>query len=631
MCGITGIFDFRGGAVERPLLQKMNDLLTHRGPDAEGFYLSGSVGLAMRRLKVIDLATGDQPIHNADESVWIVFNGEIYNYRELRAKLEKNGHRFYTHSDTEVVLHQYLEEGEKCVESLIGMFAIAIYDTKKDVLFIARDRLGIKPLFYHMSPRGFVFGSEIKPLLEVPWIERELDWQSLSHFFSLNYLPPPLTPFRGILQLEPGHVARVEKGRLEIKQYWDVPLETLPGFTEYEALETIEGLLHNSIERRLVADVPVGAFLSGGLDSSTLVALMKEHKHEVIKTFSVGFGDKAYDETRHAEEVAKYFGTEHYEIICKPQDVITCLPKIAWHADGLLADQAALPLYLVSALAKQHVTVSLSGDGGDEVFIGYPTFHADCYHAIYSALPRFLRKNVVEKMVNAIPASTGKLAFEYVAKKFIEAGDFTEEKAHYWWRTIFTDGEKGKLLKSRVLKQIGEIDAFPLYGKYFENAKEMDFFTRALYSDLKVWLGGNNLYKVDTMTMAHGLEARVPFLDHELVEYTARLPIQLRFRYRKLKYLFKKAVKHRLPESIFRRKKAGFHVPLAGWFREPLRDYVTDTLLADSPVLNEFMNREYISELLGEHFRGKRNHAFKIWGLLVFFHWFDGFGSGRAG
>lgn len=625
MCGITGIFSFKDRHIDTELLRRMNALMTHRGPDDEGFYEHRHVGLAMRRLKVIDLETGNQPVHNKDKSLWIVFNGEIYNYRELRGELEQKGHQFYTHSDTEVILHQYMEEGEKCVNALSGMFAFAIYDVKKDSLFIARDRLGIKPLFYAMCEHGFVFGSELKPVLEVPWISRELDFQAISHFLSLNYMPHPFTPFRNIRQLEPGHTAHVSKGRLETNPYWDIPLEKPIDVTEDEALREIGRLLNQSVKRRLIADVPVGAFLSGGLDSSTLVALMKEHKHEVIKTFSVGFGDRAYDETHYAEEVSKYFGTDHYEIICKPQDVIDSVPKIAWHADALLADQAALPLYLVSELAKRHVTVSLSGDGGDEVFVGYPTFRADLCHRVYSKVPGFLRKGVVENLIRAIPASRGKLSFEYCAKKFVEAGDFTPEKAHYWWRTIFTEREKESLLRPEVLRAISERDAFSRYQKYFDKPGSADFLSRALYADLKVWLVDNNLYKVDAMSMAHGLEARVPFLDHELVEYMARLPIGMKFRHGVLKGLFKKFIKDKLPESILKRKKAGFHVPLSGWFRDSLRGYLESSLLGHADGMYRILRREAVEEVLRDHFQGRRNHAFKIWGLLILSNWMNQF------
>ena len=626
MCGIAGVYLFDGKGVDFGLLRRMNDLMTHRGPDAEGFYQDRHVGLAMRRLKVIDLASGDQPIHDEDQSLWVVFNGEIYNYRELRKTLTARGHRFYTHSDTEVIAHQYQEEKENCLHSFVGMFAMALYDVRSDSLFIARDRLGIKPLFYHESAEGVAFASEIKPLLECPWVKRKLNLEALNHYLSLNYLPAPWTMFEGIKQLEPGHWMHITRGKVVIRPYWEIPLESPVEESEKAALTKIEELFHRSIERRLIADVPLGAFLSGGLDSSSLVALVKEHREGKLKTFSVGFEDVSYDETPYAREMARYFGTEHYEIQCGYDDVVQNLPHLAWHADNPLADQAALPLYLVSKLAKKHITVCLSGDGGDEVFVGYPTFHANRLHAVYSKIPRWLRRSFIDPWVENQSASNNKLSFDYRAKKFVEASDFSGEKAHYWWRTIFTEEEKKRLFRQSYWGQIRGHDSFSIYETWFQKAAKLDFPSRCLFADQKVWLAGNNLYKVDAMTMAHGLEARVPFLDHELVEYMARLPFRLKFRHHTLKYLLKKAMKSRLPDLILNRKKAGWHTPIAGWFRGPLRGFVRTRLLEmGNPVLDEMFERSCLQQIVAEHFSGRHNHAFKIWGLLTLYGWADHF------
>ncbi|MDP3920118.1 MAG: asparagine synthase (glutamine-hydrolyzing) [Candidatus Omnitrophota bacterium] len=621
MCGIVGYFTPDPKQADGSFLAAMNETLVHRGPDASGLLRRPHAGLAMRRLKVIDLETGDQPISSESGSCHIVFNGEIYNFRELRDRLEKKGHHFRTRSDTEVLLHAYVEKREKCLDDLNGMFAFAVYDEKDKSLFVARDRLGIKPLFYAETDKGLVFASELKAFLACPWISCELDLQALSHFLSLNYLPPPWTPLKGIRQLLPGHWMRVQADKVEVKSYWEIPLEENRDISEREAVTEITRLLHRSIERQLIADVPVGAFLSGGMDSSTLVALIKEHRHDKIKTFSVGFEDPVYDETPYAREVAKYFGTEHYEMLCKPEDVSRSLSRIAFQADNLLADQAALPLYHVSQLAKQHVTVALSGDGGDELFVGYPTFHADHYHSLYTRLPRFLRKNVIEAGIRALPASTGKLSWDYRAKKFIQAGDMSREKAHYWWRTIFTTDEKESILTEAAWRAIPDKDAFGLYAEYFNRSTGSSFVNRALYADQKVWLPGNNLCKVDTMSMAHGLEARVPFLDHELVETVARLPAEMKFRGRILKYLLKKAMKGRLPESIIKRRKAGWHMPIAGWLRGPMAGYAQDLLLQQKTPVHGLFKQDALAALIREHRVGRHNHAFKIWGLLVLNHW----------
>jgi len=352
---------------------------------------------------------------------------------------------------------------------------------------------------------------------------------------------------------------------------------------------------------------------------------MKEHKHDRINTFSVGFSEASYDETPYAREVARYFGTRHHEIMCRPEDVQTILPRIAWHADGLLADQACVPLFLVSELAKKNVTVALSGDGGDEVFVGYKTFHADHHHALYSRLPVFFRKQIVERLVGGLPVSTQKLSFEYLAKKFVEAGGFSPEKAHYWWRTIFSDNEKKNLLTTAALKGITDLDASELYAQYFNRFARNNFVSRALYADLKVWLVGNNLTKVDTMTMAHGLEARVPFLDHELVEFMSRVPSRIKFPGRKLKYLLKKAMAGKLPEAVLHRSKAGWHMPIGRWLQNSLFESVGLTVLKKNPSFESMVNTSRVKDLLDEHRAGKSNHTFKLWGLLILWHWTDQF------
>lgn len=621
MCGITGFFDFQNPQPQPALIKKMTDLITHRGPDSDGHHIESGIHLGMRRLKVIDLQSGNQPIHDGEKNLWIIFNGEIYNYRELRQGLEQRGHRFYTHSDTEVILHLYKEKGSACLQGLIGMFAFCIFDPAESSLFLARDRLGIKPLFYHHSSNGFAFGSEIKPLLEIPWIHQDLDLQAISHFLSLNYLPSPWTPFQSIRHLEPGHWMKVSRKGLEMQSYWDIPEDVISDITEEEALREIEKRLHKSIERRLIADVPIGAFLSGGMDSSTIVAFMREHKHDKLKTFSVGFEDPSYDETPYAREVAKFFGTDHHEIMIRPQDIPAMLPRVAWHADNLLADQAALALYAVSKLAKEHVTVCLSGDGGDEIFVGYPTFIADHYQPLYAGIPGWIRKGLIEPVVRALPSSSSKLSFDYKARKFIEAGDFDPAKAHYWWRTVLTESEKRALLRPEILKQIPELDAYDCYNRHLKNSSFTEFGNTALKADLKVWLAGNNLYKVDTMTMAHGLEGRVPFLDHELVEFMSRLPFHLKFKGRVLKYLQKKLMKGKLPPGILNRKKAGWHMPIAQWMKEEPLFSAGSTSATGHESLIRFIRPEMLEAMIQEHQSGGRNHAFKLWGLATLNHW----------
>lgn len=618
MCGIVGVF-FNSKPVDSLSLGLMNDCLIHRGPDSAGMWTGGSAGLAMRRLKVIDLATGDQPIHNHDESAWIVFNGEIYNYKELKRKLEGQGRKFYTNSDTEVILQAYEEFGEKCVDHLIGMFAFVIFDKRKNSLFSARDRLGVKPLFYTAHEWGIAVASEVKAFFKLPEFKPKINFQAISHFLSFNYLPNHWTPLEGVYQLLPGHTLCYQEAQPTIKQYWDVPLTAPADDYEESAIKEIERLLHQSMERRLIADVPIGAFLSGGLDSSTLVWLMKEHKHGKIKTFSSTFTDPRYDEGSYAREVSQFFGTEHYEILCEPE--FSKISDIAWHADNLTADQACLPLLGVSKFAKEHVTVCLSGDGGDELFVGYPTFHANQYHSYLRQIPEFLQKGASE-LVNSLPASSGKVGWDYKIKKFLQSAGLSAEKAHYSWRTIFTEKEKQKLFKPSVFNKIATLDGFENYEVYLKEQENIDFVRLCLYADLKVWMAGNNLMKVDAMTMAHGLEARVPFLDHELVEYISKLPTSIRFKAGKLKYLLKKITKGRLPDLIVNRPKAGFHSPIPVWMKENWREQIRKTLLDKTDSLwDETFNHDFIEQLLNEHENGRDNHAFKIWGLLILKSW----------
>jgi asparagine synthase (glutamine-hydrolysing) len=620
VCGIAGYFNFKRGAVDPKALGRMNAAQKHRGPDDSGTIEMGTAGLAMVRLSVIDLPGGHQPMQTADGRLSIVFNGEIYNFRELRQELEKRGKRFRTQSDTEVILELFAEEGERCLERLNGMFAFCVHDRSDGSLFIARDRLGIKPLFYHRGKDFFCFASEIKALLECP-VTPAVNEAAIFHYLSYNYLSAPWTPFAGIEHLPPGHCLKVTSDRFRIRKYWDIPLDENRDVGEEEACRTIYELLHRAVERQLVADVPVGAFLSGGVDSSSIVSLMKEHKEGKIHTFAVGFDDPRYDETPFARQVARLFDTEHRDIHCGPNDVLRYLPRLAWHADNLFGDQAALPQFILSQCAREDMKVTLSGDGGDELFIGYPTFHADSAHRLYAALPAILRHGLIEPAVRSLPASDGKVTFEYGLKKFVQTGDFGPDRAHYWWRTIFTDSEKRNLLRPEIVDRHRGHDSFEIYGEAFQAASDLNPLERSAYADLKVWLPGNHLYKVDSMTMAHGLETRVPFLDHELVEYVCRLPMAMKFRHGVLKRLLKTIMIRRLPDCILKRKKAGCHIPIAGWLKGPLKEQAARMLANPHPEMRRLFQPGALPGLLAEHLAGKRNNAFKIWGLWMMHHW----------
>lgn len=628
MCGILGIYSTdKTRHIDESLLQDMCSVIRHRGPDDEGYFSSRNIGLGVCRLSVIDLATGHQPIHNEDKSLWVILNGEIYNYLDLREDLIKRGHTFYTDSDTEVVVHLYEEKQEECVNDLSGMFSLAVLDGRENKLFIARDRLGIKPLYYYNKDGIFVFASELKAILRVPGSNNKIDLESLSHFLSMNYVSAPNTMFKDIKQLLAGHYITLTNESFRINRYWDINFTGDVYADEASIVEHIRHLLKKSIRKMLRSDVPLGAFLSGGMDSSTMVSFVSEASGRNLKTFSVGFEEDSYDETYFANLAAKRFNTEHHRIICKSDDIIWALPKIVWHADNLLADPAMLPLFLVSKLAKEHVTVCISGDGGDELFAGYPTYLADNYLKYYKKIPCFIRKLIISKIVRSLPVSSTKLSFEYRAKKFIEGAEFSPDKAHYWWRTIFNDNEKRSLLSEDILRETNTVDSYSVYLTQYNNCCDHNCyqFDKFLYADIKKWLTDNNLIRVDAMTMAHSLEARVPFLDDELVEFMAKISPRLRMKNGILKYLLKKAMKGRIPEQIIRRKKAGWHIPLAQWFREDLKDYVAETITSSKIIKSGIIKKNKADSLLKEHFDRRFNNSFKIWGLLVLSHWYDTF------
>ncbi len=625
MCGIAGFFELKKSTSARnpsKVLRDMVGTLRHRGPDSEGFYEEEGVGLGMRRLRVIDLATGDQPISNDQKSLWIIFNGEIYNYQQLREGLKKKGFHFKTETDTEVLLKLYEEKGRDCVEGLNGMYAFSIYDARDKSLFVARDPLGIKPLYYYQDSDTFVFASEPKAILKFPGVTPALDLEAVSHFLSFNYLPSPWTLFDGIRQLEGGHSLTIKDGSLREERFWNPVLQERKDLSENEIVEKTRFLLRESVASQLVADVPVGAFLSGGLDSSSLVALVKECRQGSLETFSVGFEEESYDESPYARRVANYFGTRHHEIFVKPAEIPGLLEALVSQLDQPLADPAALALFQLSSLARQSVTVALSGDGADEIFVGYPTYHANRYLAWYQSFPTFIRKGLLEPLTKLLPSSTSKLSFDYKVKKFMEGAQFGRAKAHFWWRTIFSDDEKKRLLAGSLKPLLNGSDSYSIYHRHYEDASELEFTNQCLYADLRVWLAGNNLHKVDSMSMAHSLEARVPYLDQELVEFLMTVPASIKFKGHETKYLLKKVMRGLLPDEVITRKKAGWHLPFASWFRYPLKDFLTQRFQEDSKSFYEVFDKASLQTLLGEHFRGTRNNSFKIWGLLVLHEWF---------
>lgn len=624
MCGICGIFLLDPDAqVDPSLLKKMNSSLTHRGPDDEGYYLSGPLGLAMRRLSIIDLQGGRQPMTNEDGSLWIVFNGEIYNYPSLRTYLLSKGHVFQSQSDTEVILHLYEEVGQDCVNLLNGMFAFAIWDSSRRSVFLARDRLGIKPLFYSFSSKdGLFFSSEIKAILETP-VSRAPDYQALYDYLSLMYVPTPATAFSAIKKLPPGCVMHCSDGGIAIRQYWDIPLPQ-QGWEDHSSGDNEEemlGLLEAAIRRHMIADVPVGAFLSGGIDSTTVAAVMSSRLGVPLKTFTIGFRRKSYDESDEARLVAQTLGTDHTEVILDPGMVGSIVDLVSFF-DEPFADYSAIPTFMVAKLAAGHVKVVLTGDGGDEVFAGYPTHNAYKLSRLFRLIPGWIRNQVITPLVMALPTSMDRISFDYMAKRFVTGADLPFQAGHYWWKVIFNEKEKTELLKPEFREQ-GFRDSFHVFEEHFQVARHAHPLNQLLYVDAKTFLLDDNLAKVDRMTMANSLEARVPLLDHEIVERVALMPPRIKTRGLQTKRILRRAVRELLPKKIRKGKKKGFTPPLPFWIRSELRefflDFFSEQRLRETGILQE----AYCRRLLDQHLEGKRDNNRQLWTILGLVCWLD--------
>ena len=629
MCGICGQVLFDPEArVDPAELRRMTEAIIHRGPDSDGYYLKDTVGLGMRRLRIIDLETGEQPIANEDGSLWIVFNGEIYNYVELRPELEARGHVFRTRSDTETILHLYEDYGPKCLEHLNGMYAFAIWDRRRRELFIARDRLGIKPLFYAVQPgRRLIFGSEIKSLLQTD-ISREPDYLGLHDYLSLFYVPTPRSAFKEIHKLPPGHWLRCRAdGTVQIERYWDVPFPTEGTGPRSERqpraayVEQIRHLLRESVRRQLRSDVPLGVFLSGGLDSTSVVAFMSELLDQPVRTFSIGFQEPSYNELPEARLVAQAFETEHHELVVEP-DLIDLIPKIVLHFDEPFADYSAIPTYLVSQMARQEVTVVLSGDGGDELFAGYQTHYAYRVARLYRLLPRLLRDRVIAPLVKRLPTSTDRISFDFMAKRFVTGAHLPFERGHYWWKVILNEDEKRGLYAADLFHQV-QRDSYEVFAPYFDAVRGAHPLNQLLYVDTHTFLLDDGLVKVDRMSMAHSLEVRVPLLDHELVEYLAQVPPTLKSSGLNTKSLLRDVVRPLLPPTIVKGKKKGFTPPLPVWLKNDLRDFVQDTLSPARIRDMGLLRPEAVSQILDDHFAGRRDNNRPIWTILCFVLWHE--------
>ncbi|MGH7856780.1 MAG: asparagine synthase (glutamine-hydrolyzing), partial [Candidatus Binatia bacterium] len=556
MCGIAGKLNLDPAEpVAAETVRAMCAALRHRGPDDDGFLFDGPVGMGMRRLSIIDLSTGRQPIRNEDGSVWVVYNGEIYNFPELRRSLEAAGHRFYTATDTEVIVHLYEEHGEDFVERLAGMFAIALWDRRERKLILARDRLGIKPLYYHLDGRRLLFGSEIKAILEDD-VDRDLDLQALHDYLSLNYVPGPRSIFRSIRKLPPAHLLVCAAGRVRLRRYWELRCSTENAGRPVESLcEELHDLLEDTVRGHLLSDVPVGVFLSGGLDSGSLVALASRVTNGPVRTFSIGFDDPSYDELAEARAVVRKFGTDHHEMIVRP-DAVTLLPALVRAFDEPFADSSAIPVYCVSRLAREHVKVVLSGEGGDEVFGGYETYAAYKIAALYRRLPSLLATQLIPFLVRQLPVSHRRVSFDYKAKRFVEKALLPPVDGHFGWKVIFSEDAKAALYAGGPNGFESPIGA---WREAYARCGSPEPLTRLQHVDLEIYLPDDILVKADRMSMASSLEARVPYLDHRVVEFAASLPASLKVHGLTKKYLLRRTMAPHLPKRIVNGRKRGFN------------------------------------------------------------------------
>ncbi len=625
MCGITGFINANGDAANQALLASMNHAIIHRGPDEDGFYVHQNVGLAMRRLSIIDLASGQQPIYNADKTKAIVFNGEIYNYQTLRADLEEQGHTFYTKSDTEVVLHLYDKYGADGLEHLRGMFAIAIWDTQDRSLFLARDRVGKKPILYSHQPNGdLIFGSEFSAILKHPSVSREVDNAAIDSYMSFLCVPAPQTAFKAIRKLEPGHWLKWKDGKIETKRYWLPDFSKKIKISESEAIEETTRILRESTKLRMISEVPLGAFLSGGVDSSAVVALMAQESSTPVKTFSIGFEEQDFSELKYAKRVAEHVGAEYNEFVVRP-NALEVLPTIVEHYGEPYADPSAIPTYYVSKETRKHVTVALNGDGGDESFAGYERYMAMEVADLYRSLPKPLRKLFIEGPINLLPTSELKKTRVRDVQRFFTSAN-EEVKARYFrWMSNFKPALKPGLYTTEFAQSINGASASHVLDQWFDRAKGLGVLDATLLTDQMTYLPNDLLVKVDIASMANSLEARSPFLDHKLIEFAASLPESLKMNKFRNKYLLKKVAAKLVPSEVIYRRKMGFGVPVGSWFRGEMKDFVRGVLLAEKSMKRGIVKPEMMQKYVDEHTTGKFDHAFQIWSLLMLELWFQRF------
>ncbi|MFA4818127.1 MAG: asparagine synthase (glutamine-hydrolyzing) [Parcubacteria group bacterium] len=628
MCGIVGYF----GQGDKNVLEKMTRTLVHRGPDDEGFYNSGRVGLGQRRLSIIDLSpAGHQPMANEEKTVWLAFNGEIYNFKDLKNSL-KDKHLFASQSDTEVILHLYEELGQEVFSKLEGMFAIALYDERIDKLFLARDRMGKKPLYYGRFGETLVFGSELKALMPHPLFKKELDLCALNKYLLYEYVPTPHSIFKNVFKLEPATYLTFDGREAVKKKFWNIEFNRFHvsarlsggqgfGFQVADTIKELGKRLDKAVKDRLISDVPLGVFLSGGIDSSTIAYYAQKNSNQKIKTFSIGFKEQSFNEAHYARRVAEHLGTEHYEKILNAKDSLDLVPRIAEMLDEPLADASIIPTFLLSQFTRERVTVALGGDGGDELFCGYDTFIAHRLADIYEKLPLFLRKSLIERVALNLPTSFKNFSFDFKAKKFISGFYGAKEYRNQRWLGAFDRPERAELFIGDVWRELEKENEFAEIDSYGREAGTGDYYQQLIYQYLRTYMMDDILVKVDRASMFNSLEVRAPFLDTTVVDFANSLPLNLKLRGLTTKFILKKLMEDKLPKEIVQRKKKGFGVPLAEWLADDLEPLITE--LFSEKKINEqgLFNYQYINKLLDDHFSRRTDNRKLIWTLAVFQMW----------
>lgn len=618
MCGIAGYY----GKGNEDVLIQMTSKLKYRGPDDSGFFANKQIGLGHTRLSIIDLSpAGHQPMSNEKKNIWIVFNGEIYNFQKLREDLIQKGYKFKSSTDTEVIIYLYQEYGENVFSKLDGMFAIAIYDNRKEKMILARDRMGKKPLYWSLQNNTLIFGSELKALMAHPEFKKELSLDALNKYLFYEYIPTPQTIFKNTHKLEPGTSLTFDGKSIDKRTFWDIKFAS-QNIKEAEAIACLDKEINDAVKKRLVSDAPLGIFLSGGIDSSTICYYAQKNSQKKIKTFSIGFSEKSFDESKYAREVAQFLGTEHHEEILDIKKCVDIIPEIFSTLDEPMADASIIPTYLLSKFAHQEIKVALGGDGGDELFMGYDTFIAERFAPLYEMTPK-LTKKIISQMVNHLPTSFSNISLDFKAKKFLTGFSDKKEYRHHLWLGSFNRESRKELFSENVWQKLEDNNEFDIIDKYLGKSSTRDYKQQLILLYLRTYLMDDILVKTDRASMFNSLEVRTPLLDHRLVNFVNSLPSDYKIKGSDTKYILKQLMKDKLPKNILSRKKKGFGMPVADWLSQDLKPLVLDLLSEERIRKQGLFNHEYIKKLLNDHFTHKKDNRKQLWTLLVFQMWHE--------